>query len=318
MERIARALLLLALPLSAAGATELRPQDPEGVPQEPQTSAEGTLLGLGQIDQRLTVPVAVGAKGPYNFIIDTGAERTSVSRELAGTLQLTAGQPIRVTTMTGTSQVGTVIVPELAIESIGVRHTITAPAFSQGHLGAAGLLGIDTLQTNMVTIDFEAGNMMVRKSTPRRRSYSRDPNEIVVTAKSKFGQLIVTDASVGDTRIQVVLDTGSQVTLGNSALRNRVSRQMSVPRPIELIGVTGERVAAKYTLVQKMKIGNVEFEGLPVAFADVAPFRKFGLEKRPALLLGMDALRSFRRVEIDFPNRQVRFHMARAGYKPKI
>lgn len=318
MERIARALLLLALPLSAAGATELRPQDPEGVPQEPQTAAEGTLLGLGQIDQRLTVPVAVGAKGPYNFIIDTGAERTSVSRELAGTLQLTAGQPVRVTTMTGTSQVNTVVVPELAIESIGVRHTITAPAFAQGNLGAAGLLGIDTLQANMVTIDFEAGNMMVRKSTPRRRTFARDPNEIVVTAKSRFGQLIVTDASIGDTRIQVVLDTGSQVTMGNSALRSRVGRQMSVPKPIELVGVTGDRVQAKYTLVQKMKLGNVEFESLPVAFADVAPFKKFGLEKRPALLLGMDALRSFRRVEIDFPNRQVRFHMARAGYKPKI
>jgi hypothetical protein len=51
---------------------------------------------------------------------------------------------------------------------------------------------------------------------------------------------------------------------------------------------------------------------MPVAFADVTPFARFGLSHRPALLLGMDALRSFRRVDIDFPNRQVRFLMPRA------
>jgi hypothetical protein len=50
---------------------------------------------------------------------------------------------------------------------------------------------------------------------------------------------------------------------------------------------------------------------MPVAFAEVPPFKKFGLDKKPALLLGMDAMRSFRRVEIDFPNRQVRFLMPR-------
>jgi hypothetical protein len=54
---------------------------------------------------------------------------------------------------------------------------------------------------------------------------------------------------------------------------------------------------------------------MPIAFADVAPFERFGLVKRPALLLGMDALRSFRRVDIDFPNRQVRFLMPKGTMK---
>lgn len=46
----------------------------------------------------------------------------------------------------------------------------------------------------------------------------------MVTAKSLFGQLIVTDAYYGSSRIQVVLDTGAQVSIGNSALRKRVGR----------------------------------------------------------------------------------------------
>jgi predicted aspartyl protease len=313
MNRIARALALLLVPLtSVAGARDL-PQDPDAIPAATAaTELDGTQLTLGERSQRLTVPVAVGARGPYDFIIDTGAERTVVSRELAGSLDLVAGAPVTLVSMTGISQVNTVIVPELAIESIGDRHTITAPALGARDLGAVGLLGIDTLSKNMVSIDFETGTMTVRKSERRARaSVHRDPEEIVVTAKSLFGQLIVTDAYFGNTRIRVVIDTGSQVSMGNSVLRRRVGGGLKDIRPIELTSVTGGKTMADYTQVPQIKIGDIEFQWLPVAFADVAPFRKFGLEKTPALLLGMDALRNFRRVDIDFPNRQVRFLMPR-------
>ena len=43
-----------------------------------------------------------------------------------------------------------------------------------------------------------------------------------------------------------------------------------------------------------------------MAFANAAPFEHFNLVKRPAMLLGMDALKMFKRVRIDFPNREVR------------
>lgn len=320
MIRLSHALLLLALPLSTvASGREAPVQDPAAIPQDPAApKGDGAVLDLGEVDTRLTVPVAVGTRGPYNFIIDTGAERTSVSRELAGLLALVAGKPVTVTTMAGSKRVNTVVIPELTIQSIGESHTITAPAFEARNLGASGLLGIDTLRTSMVSIDFEAGTMTVRKSVPRRRVEAHSSDEIVVVAKSLFGQLIVTDAFFGDTRIQVVLDTGSQVSMGNAALRQRVERRLGAFKPLALIGVTGETVNAEYTLVPSVKIGGVEFQSLPVAFAEVAPFKKFGLEKKPAILLGMDGLRSFRRVEIDFPNRQVRFLMPRPGYKPKI
>jgi len=135
-----------------------------------------------------------------------------------------------------------------------------------------------------------------------------------VTAKSMFGQLIVTDAYYGNTRIQVVLDTGSQVSMGNSALRKRVTRSRKT-QPIELTDVTGVKTFADYTTVPNIKVGDVMFGSMPVAFADVAPFERFGLTRRPALLLGMDALRSFRSVDIDFPNRQVRFRMPKEAQK---
>lgn len=303
-------LLLLTLPIEAPAGTPSAPaQDPELITAE--SVMEATLLTLGEIDQRLTVAVAVNARGPYNFIIDTGAERTVVSRELANTLRLSAGRPVTLLSMTGRSTVDTVLVPDLTIKSIGIQHSMVAPKLEARNLGAIGLLGIDTLRDHQVSIDFERGTMEVRKSEKRPKFRRRSNDEIVVTAKSLYGQLIVTDAYYGNTRIQVVLDTGSQVSMGNSALRKRVARARKT-QPIELTDVTGEKTMADYTTVPNIKVGNVLFGSMPVAFADVAPFERFGLTDRPALLLGMDALRSFRRVDIDFPNRQVRFLMPKA------
>jgi predicted aspartyl protease len=302
-----RALLLLTLPLSAA-ADGRTLQDPDSIPVE---TTDGTVLSLGQLDSRLTVKVAVGGTGPYNFIIDTGAERTVVSRELAGNLQLLPGMPVNLTSMTGHSSVDTVVVPELFIQSIGQRHTIVAPALYARNLGAAGLLGIDTLSKHQVSIDFETETMTVRPSTRRTRATPHRSDEIVITARSLFGQLIVTDAYYAGSRIQVVLDTGSSISMGNNALRRLVGRRLKKMEQVTVTSVTGGKMIADYTMVPQISLGGVQFDTLPVAFAEVAPFKRFGLTRRPALLLGMDALRSFRHVDIDFPNRQVRFLLPR-------
>lgn len=305
----------ILLGLLASGPTAA-PVDPEAAPATVQPDA--IQLALGETSSRLTVPVAVKRKGPYNFIIDTGAERTVVSRELASILELAPGEPVRVTSMTGRSVVATVIVPDLQIESIGTSHAIVAPAFEAHNLGAAGLLGIDTLRDHQVTIDFDTGIMAVRPSVKRKRNAKHEADEIVVTAKDQFGQLIVTDAYYGNTRVQVVLDTGSQVTMGNDALRKKVGKNVGLLQTIELTSVDGTKTMAAYGHVPRMRVSNVAFDALPVAFAEAEPFKRFGLTRRPAIMLGMDAMRSFRRVEIDFPNRQVRFFMPRGvpGKRP--
>jgi hypothetical protein len=48
-----------------------------------------------------------------------------------------------------------------------------------------------------------------------------------------------------------------------------------------------------------------------MAFADVPPFKMFGLSDEPALLLGTDLLDTFRRVSLDFRARKVRFQLRR-------
>jgi predicted aspartyl protease len=298
---------LIALLLAAVSPSQLV-IPPPAPPPLPLT--DESVLVLGDVASRMTVPVTIGKRGPWPFVIDTGAERTVVARELAGVLGLASGGDVRVITMTGTSTVGTTLVPGLAVSTIK-QNTIRAPALAARHMGALGMLGIDVLQGHRVRIDFDQKRMTLSPS-PRRRSVAhRTSDEIVVTARSLYGQLIVTDAHWRGTRIAVVIDTGSPVSIGNAALRAAIGAHAMSMGLISVISATGETLVADGYAVDDVSLGGIGFSNVPIAFAEVAPFRRFGLEAKPALILGMDMLRLFRVVQIDFANREIRFTVPR-------
>jgi hypothetical protein len=106
-----------------------------------------------------------------------------------------------------------------------------------------------------------------------------------------------------------VIDTGSQISIGNEALRRQLARKkrLGPTVPIELISVTGGKLQGDYTVIKQLHIGGVGVNDMPIAFADAHPFKQLGLTDRPAMLLGMDALVLFDRVSVDFANRRVVF-----------
>lgn len=305
--------LLIAFAAAPAATQEtVAPANPAAHAPAAADDASGTLT-LTDLANRMTVPVSINGSKPQPFIIDTGAERSVVSRQLAGTLGLSPGPQVTVTTMTGSTKVPTVVVPSLTMGPVRDARAFNAPALEAVHMGAHGLLGLEQLRTHMVSIDFDKGQMAVRPSRRdggRRSPFRSDSDEVVITAKSRLGQLIVTDATFEGAKITVVLDTGSQISMGNLALRDKL-RRVRLQGPIVMTSVTGETLTVNYHIAQRVQLGGITMEGLPVAFADVPPFAYFGLSDRPALMLGMDALRSFRRVEIDFPDRKVRFLLPR-------
>jgi len=256
-------------------------------------------------DERMTVPVNIGARGPYDFIVDTGSERTVISRELASQLDLDPGRSVVVHSMTEVSRVATVVVAGLRVGQ-RTMDDIHAPALSRVHLGAAGILGVDTLQRQRVVFDFQRREMTIMPS--RRRDPIWPEGTIVVTGRSRFGRLMLIDAAVDGQRVYVIIDTGAQITVGNTALRRALERRhrLGPMAPVGLISVTGGRFTAEYSVARRIRIGDANIRNLPIAFADVHPFRQLELLDRPALLLGMDALRAFDRVSVDFANRRVR------------
>ena len=282
---------------------EVVPVDPAQAASEPVPDVLAFELAAGD---RMTVPVSVDGQGPYRFLVDTGAERTVISRELARRLALEPGRNVTVHSMTEVAQVATALIPRLEVS----RKTLTdihAPAFAAANLGAAGMLGVDSLQSQRVLFDFEAKTMTIVPSQKRRQRW--EWNAIVITGRSLYGRLILADAEVDGQKILVVMDTGSQITIGNDALRRKLAakKRLGPMAPVHLVSVTGGRLTADYTTVRKIRIGDIEINDMPIGFADVHPFRQLQLTDRPALLLGMDVLQLFDRVSVDFARREVRF-----------
>ncbi|WP_324750807.1 retroviral-like aspartic protease family protein [Sphingomonas sp. LY54] len=290
--------------LLASAAALVAPLHAQPVPRPDDSAAD--VLGYAPDDsQRMTVPVSIGGKGPYRFIVDTGAERTVIARELAHELRLGPGDSTILHSMTEVQETPTVLIPRLEVSRKTVRD-IHAPALARAHLGAEGMLGVDSLQAQRVLFDFVRQEMSISPSRVREPRW--DSDTIVVTARSRFGHLILVDAAVDGEKVNVILDTGSQVTIGNNALRRKLAKKgkLRFTVPISLLSVTGGVTQADYTAVKKLRLGGVDITDMPIAFAEVHPFRKLKLTDKPALLLGMDALKLFERVSVDFATRKVR------------
>lgn len=300
--------LAAALGLALAGAGPAASQEAAVIAPAPDAETVGLDVNG---TARMTVAVRIGGGGPYRFIVDTGSERTVVSRELAQRLRLAAGSRVRMHSMTEVSVVDTALVPALRVGRRTVSN-IHAPTLGQQTLGADGLLGVDTLASQRVELDFRTNEMTVTRSRTPDRGWEGDT--LVVTARSRFGRLILVDATFDGERVYVILDTGAQVSVANEALRRRLERRgrLGPTVPIELESVTGGRMTVDYGTARRVRIGGLEISDLPVAFADVAPFRKLELLERPAILLGMDALQLFGRVSMDFATREVRLQMPAA------
>ncbi|HEX8534438.1 MAG TPA: retroviral-like aspartic protease family protein [Allosphingosinicella sp.] len=255
---------------------------------------------------RMTVPVRIAGKGPYRFVVDTGAERTVVSNELVRQLGLGPGRSVRLHSMTGVGEFGTAMIPTLELSRQKVTD-IHAPVLRETNIGAAGILGVDTLQSQRIDFDFEAQTMSITQA--KASAVYSGPDTIVVTARRRLGRLILVDASLVGEKVTVILDTGSDATVGNEALRRKLVAKGRLERtiPIQLLSVTGGRISIDYTQVDDMRLGNVVIDRMPIGFADVHPFAQLGLGDRPAILLGMDALRLFSRVSVDFSRRKVHF-----------
>jgi predicted aspartyl protease len=259
---------------------------------------------------RMTVEVRVNGRGPYQFLVDSGADTSVVGLRIAADLQLPLGTPTVLHGTTASAVVGRVLVDELQIGGSKI-HNLEVPALKESDLGGAGMIGIDALVEQRLMMDFE--KRIIRSEDARQPAKFMD-GEIVVTARRRRGQLILTQVVAAGYPVEAVIDTGSEITIGNLALRNNLmkhNRRSFVK--VTVVGVTGVPKELDLARVGELQVGTVTLRDVLIAFADVPPFTVFGLEKQPALLLGTDLLDTFRRVSLDFRARKVRFQLRRCG-----
>ncbi len=258
---------------------------------------------------RMTVPVRIGESGPYDFLIDTGAQNTVLSKSLAARLSLVSTGKAKLVGVAGSAIVDTVDIDEIGL---GRRSyfSLIAPLLDASNIGAEGIIGLDSLQGQRVMLDFKRGLITIddAKNLGGNRGF-----EIVVNAKRRSGQLIMADAELDGVHTDVVIDTGAETSIGNLALQRALSRRHNRGKTI-LQSVTGQEIEASLGFGGKLIIQDMNLNNLLIAYVDAPAFAALGLDKRPAILLGMRDLRSFDRVAIDFASRKVLFDLPRGAF----
>jgi predicted aspartyl protease len=325
--------LIAALLLTAAAAPLVPPRTTPNYVSEAAPAHSGdtpapieSLALTNDQSMRMTVMVKVAGQGPYSFLVDTGSERTAISRQLAAQLKLGSGVPARVHSVLGTETVATVNIPQLGVG--GRMLSVTdAPTFESQHIGAEGILGIDMLHAQRVVFDFKAREMQIAPS--RYEEFAKLENQtIVVRARSRKGRLILTSVTLDGIPIDAIIDTGSQVSVGNIPLMRQLRRvsQDRIKRTTLRVGegtavleaVTGQVQSVDIARFQRLDLGGVELRDVALAFASARVFEELGYAKRPAILLGMDAMRSFDRVSIDFARKKIRFILPAASHEAAV
>ena len=301
---IAAGMMLASTPIAAQPQrldVEIQPASPI----DRSTITEDVAISTDNAD-RMTVPVSVSGRGPFEFLVDTGSERTVISRELASQLQLSSGRAAILHSVMGANDVTTVHIPHLKVSS-NVISVTDAPALSASNIGADGMLGIDSLRSQRVLFDFTTKTMSITPSSqPAERM---DGDTIVVRARTRNGRLIFTQAKIDGRKVSVIVDTGSEVTIANMALQKMLTKRghSLLPDSVMIESVTGEQMNAAVARVPEIELGGVKLKDLSVAFADAHIFRQLDLDEKPALLLGMNAMKAFDRISIDFAKKKVRF-----------
>jgi predicted aspartyl protease len=300
--------MIVAVPLALSSAAG----QPQGEAAPPPAAASAAPLTLTEVIaleteryRRLTVPVTIMGQGPYRFMIDTGAQATVLSRDLADSLQLFDRSSATLIAMASTRQVETTMVERVALGSR--EFTIqTAPLLEAVNIGGAdGILGLDSLQHQRVLFDFENNTLAVADAASLGGNRGFD---IIVRARRQLGQLIIHRARIDGVDVAVIIDTGAQGSVGNPELQQRLRRARQ-QADTTMTDVNGVELTGQTRMAQRLELGRAEIGNFPIVFADSPTFTSLGLDDEPAMVLGMAELRLFRRVAIDFESQRVLFDM---------
>lgn len=273
---------------------------------------------LDSID-RMTVEVFINGQGPFAFVVDTGADRSALSTTLAAKLGLERGPDVMLHGVGGSALTPTAKVPLMVAGDSRMRNA-ELPVLTPERLGVDGLLGVDMLNDRNVIMDFRRKRLEVRRSTSMTAAYP-GVREVSVVADARFGRLAVANARVSGVRCVAFIDSGSGASMGNMALAEaiklRVRRKPEPAMAIRLIGAAGEATVGELRVVRSIEMGALRMTNLPLVLADLHIFDVWNLNSRPAVLLGVDVLKMFARVELDFGADRVKFRLGK-GWTPPI
>jgi hypothetical protein len=219
---------------------------------------------------QIVLAVSINHSGPYNFLLDTGMQVTTVVPSLAAKLRL---EPRGAAVVAGIGSLQSASYAQLDLLEVGSQSVADQKVLVYDLRGLysfdsqiQGVLGEDFLELFDVLID-NAHRLLCLDSSSAMRADVRGPHTALVTpAEVADGfvlpSLIIVEARLPDGKrpVRLMLDSGA-----NGAILFNTSEYLTTPQRgyLQGTGVDGRQLIFSALPPQHVKIGSLELSGVP-------------------------------------------------------
>lgn len=251
----------------------------------------------------ILLPVQVNDRGPFDFILDTGAGTSLLSLDLAKQLALKT-----IGSKDGQTAGGKVSVSLAKVDSFAIGETklenVDVGIVDLSHIGKTigakidGDLGYNFLKHFRVTINYR--DCEIRFDDPKRvETFGRSAQtEIPIRLASPAKPLILVDAHAnGRGPFQFAIDTGTSTT----AITPDLAKQLGVGTSAAGAGTTGgNAIDFRAGSLQSFQLGGAKIDNMAVVVADFFEMLNAAVGAKLDGIVGYNFLRNYK-VVIDYP-----------------
>jgi predicted aspartyl protease len=259
---------------------------------------------------RIWAPVLINGRGPYRLVLDTGATHSAIIAQTASSLGIPLSQisNIRVTGVTGSAVVPSIAVKRMEFGELSMAGS-TLPVVADVFGGAEGVLGTEGLSDKRIVIDFGHDEVVIMRS----KGELGRAGMTTLPLRQLRDHLLALDVSVGGVHAKAVIDTGAQISIGNNALREALTRYKARDtQKAEIEGVTLDVEAGDMMRAPPIYVGTLQFNYVNITYGDMFIFERWKLNHEPVLVLGMDVLGTVDTLIIDYRLRQLQLRLRRS------
>jgi predicted aspartyl protease len=267
------------------------------------SSARVSFRLAGGAQPLILLPVQVNDRGPFDFILDTGAGTSLLSSDLAKQLEVKS-----IGSRDGQSAGGNVSVSLAKLDSLAVGktklHAVDVGIVDLAQIGRTigakidGDLGYNFLRYFRVTIDYRDCKILFDDPT-RVESFGRSAKtELPIRLASPAKPLILVDVHAnGRGPFQFAIDTGTSTT----AIAPELAKQLGVQSSPVGAGTTGGApVDFSAGVLQSFQLGGAKIDNMAVVVADFFEMLSAAIGAKLDGIVGYNFLRNYK-VAIDYP-----------------
>lgn len=250
---------------------------------------------------RIMAPVYINGRGPYYFVVDSGASRSAITPRVVAELGLVPNPAERLILrgVTGSAEVPSILIERLQAGDVVLANQQLPVVTTDVFADADGILGIEGFERMCLHVDFARNHISItRDGCPRMRQ-----GWLRISASLRLDRLVRVGATIGGHRVHAIIDTGAERSLGNLALLRALSLERRADDPTRdthVIGATSHMVEGNLLAVGTLHLGGVGIRHMWVAFGNFNVFELWELQAEPAIVIGMDVLGTVDSLAIDY------------------